>query len=478
MAGRTPLARGFGRRRRELDLTQEELARRVGCARITIRKIEAEQLRPSKQMAELLREHLGVPSGESEGFPAVCPRRERRTRSVEPTYGRHTTFLCSSTSFVGRDRRNRRSVRRLLERGSPCHADRLRRRGQDASRLAGGCARSLDPFKDGVWFIELAPLSDPALVPTHRRLRVGRPRRARPATDGHAAGLAAQQAVAIDAGQLRAFDRSVRQRWRMRCCMPAARHASWRPVAKHLALPASRRTGCRRLNVPGPRRRHQLPIEQLEHFPAVQLFIERATQALATFKVTNANMAAITQICHRLDGIPLAIELAAARVKALSVEQIAARLDDRLGLLTGGSRTALPRHQTLRATIDWSHNLLSEPERLLFRRLSVFTGGWTLEAAEQICAGDGIEPPGVLDLLSHLVDKSLVVLDEPAAEPRYRMLETIRQYAREKLLEANEGECTCATNTCTSSGIGRAHPTHAHNRTAQRVDAASGDRAR
>ena len=165
------------------------------------------------------------------------------------------------------------------------------------------------------------------------------------------------------------------------------------------------------------------------------MFIERALLAQPSFNVTNANAPAVAQICFRLDGIPLAIELAAVRVKVLRVEQIAARLDDRFRLLTNGGRTALPRQQTLRALIDWSHSLLTGPERDLFRQLAVFTGGWTLEAAETVCA-----EMEILELLARLVDKSLVVLDEQAKEPRYRMLETIRQYALEKLLDAQESE--------------------------------------
>ena len=142
------------------------------------------------------------------------------------------------------------------------------------------------------------------------------------------------------------------------------------------------------------------------------------------------------QICRRLDGIPLALELAAARVRMLTAEQIAARLDDRFRLLTGGSRTALPRQQTLRALIDWSYDLLSEPERLLFCQLSVFAGGWTLEAAEAVCPD-----LDVLELLAQLVKKSLVVAEErgDTAETRFRLLETIRQYARDKLLETGRG---------------------------------------
>jgi non-specific serine/threonine protein kinase len=185
----------------------------------------------------------------------------------------------------------------------------------------------------------------------------------------------------------------------------------------------------------------QLPaIEQFSQYEAVQLFIERAMLVQPHFLVTKDNAPAIAQICFRLDGIPLAIELAAARVRALSANQIAKRLDDRFRLLTGGSRTALERHQTLRATIDWSYNLLSGDEKLLLRRLAVFTGGWTLEAAEQVCAGNNdISSQDVLDLLTHLVEKSLVIMEESAGSARYHTLETTRQYAREKLFDSDEG---------------------------------------
>ena len=149
----------------------------------------------------------------------------------------------------------------------------------------------------------------------------------------------------------------------------------------------------------------------------------------------------ITEICRRLDGIPLAIELAAARVRALSVEQIAARLSDRFRLLAGGDRTALPRQQTLRALIDWSYDLLDEDEKALLRRAAVFAGGWTLEAAEAVGAGGPLTEPDVIDVLSRLVEKSLVVLD--AEGGRYRLLETVRQYARERLEESGERNEVC-----------------------------------
>lgn len=173
--------------------------------------------------------------------------------------------------------------------------------------------------------------------------------------------------------------------------------------------------------------------ESLLPCEAVQLFAERAIAVNARFSVTTTNAPAVAQVCQRLDGIPLALELAAARVKVFSAEQIAARLNDSFRLLTGGSRTALPRQQTLRAMIDWSYDLLSEPEQALLRQLSVFAGGWTFEAAEAVCAD-----LDVLELLPQLVNKSLVLADEPQGQVRYRLLETIRQYARDRLLEAGE----------------------------------------
>jgi tetratricopeptide (TPR) repeat protein len=193
------------------------------------------------------------------------------------------------------------------------------------------------------------------------------------------------------------------------------------------------------LSLPDPTRLP--PLDALRNIESVRLFQDRAAAGLPTFSVSSGNAHAVAQICLRLDGIPLAIELAAARVKVLSPEQIVARLDDRFRLLTGGSRSALPRQQTLRALIDWSYDLLDEGERTLLRRLSVFAGGWTLEAAEAVCAdGTTLESWEVLDHLSNLIDKSLVVVDDQSGDPRYRLLLTVRQYAGERLREAGDEE--------------------------------------
>ena len=148
------------------------------------------------------------------------------------------------------------------------------------------------------------------------------------------------------------------------------------------------------LTMPGMAR---LPsVDNLSQYEAVRLFVERATEARPSFAVTNQNAPAVAQICHRLDGIPLAIELAAARIKVLTAEQIAERLDDRFKLLTGGSRTAMPRHQTLSAAIDWTYDLLPDEERALLKRLAVFDGGWALDAAQAICACESVDPYAVL----------------------------------------------------------------------------------
>ncbi|CAG0961538.1 partial Putative HTH-type transcriptional regulator, partial [Anaerolineae bacterium] len=180
-------------------------------------------------------------------------------------------------------------------------------------------------------------------------------------------------------------------------------------------------------------------LDSLAQCESVQFFLERAATVRPDFKLTNQNARAISQVCHRLDGMPLAIELSAARVKLLTVEQIVARLDDRFRLLTGGNRTALPRQQTLRTAIDWSYDMLSTQEQGLFRCLSVFAGGFTIEAVETICSDDDLEAAQVLDVLTELVDKSMLIADTTGrAEARYRMLETIREYAHEKSNEVNE----------------------------------------
>lgn len=180
-------------------------------------------------------------------------------------------------------------------------------------------------------------------------------------------------------------------------------------------------------------------VPSLDQYESVRLFLERAKVIQPQFSLTDQNAKPVVQICRRLGGMPLAIELASARVKMMSVDEIASRLDDRFNLLTSGSRAALPRHQTLRATIDWSYDLLTEPERILFRRLAVFAGGFTLGGVEAVCSDHRLKRGEILDLLGRMVDKSLVVVElSPVSATRYRLLETIHDYARQKLEEAGE----------------------------------------
>ena len=177
---------------------------------------------------------------------------------------------------------------------------------------------------------------------------------------------------------------------------------------------------------------------------AIELFADRARRARPDFSVTDDNAAAVTEICRRLDGMPLAIELAAARVRALSLTEIVDSLHDRFRLLTGGARTAVRRQQTLRASVDWSHALLTEPERILFRRLAAFMGGFDLDAAQAVGGGADVQRHQVLDQLTLLVDKSLVVAEDISGRTRYRLLETVRQYALEKLGESGEADAVRA----------------------------------
>ncbi|MFG3441354.1 ATP-binding protein [Nonomuraea sp. NPDC047897] len=194
------------------------------------------------------------------------------------------------------------------------------------------------------------------------------------------------------------------------------------------ALPLPERDGSR------------LSAEALERSDAVRLFAERAAAVVPGFEVTEDNRDAVARICASLDGIPLAIELAAVRLRALSVEQLLLRLEDRFGLLTAGSRALLPRQRTLRALIDWSHTLCTEQEQLLWGRLSVFAGSLDLEAAEKVCSGDGIAAEEVVDLVIGLVDKSILIREEHQPNVRYRLLETIRQYGRDRLRESGQEE--------------------------------------
>jgi len=336
------------------------------------------------------------------------------------------------TSFVGRRKE-------LLELPGVLASSRLLSMtgagGVGKTRLAVRLARDLvNQFPDGVWLIDLAPLSNPDLVAQTIATAVGvREGPQRSVRDALLESLRHRELLLVLDTCEHLIDACAELADALLRRAPALRIV----VTSREALGVSGETVCRVPSLSLPEALPSVPAAALLDSEATQLFIERASAVDAAFKPTPENADAIARICRRLDGIPLAIELAAARVVVLSPEQIEARLQDRFRLLTGGARTAVARQRTLEATVDWSYHLLSDVERQLLSRLSVFPAAWTLEAAENVCGGDGINKNDVLDLLSRLVSKSLVVVDSDfAGERRYRFLETVRQYAGERLLQA------------------------------------------
>ena len=336
------------------------------------------------------------------------------------------------TAFVGRER-EMQEIERLLE----------------TTRVltltgAGGCGKTrlalqvsaalLHAYPDGVWFVELAAVADPRLVPqaVARALEV-RERQGRTLTQALCDYLASTRTLVL-------LDNAEHL---LEAC--AALVADFIRSCPHVRVLVTSRE---RLDIAGevtyrvpsldvPRSKKKLAPDELLTNESVRLFVDRAQSTRPHFCVTEENAATLASVCRRLDGIPLAIELAAPRLRAMSIEEMDRRLDRCLSLLTSGSRTALPRHRTLRALLDWSYDLLSADEQALLQRLSCFAGGATLQAVEHVCAGDGIEARHILDLLTPLVDKSLVMADEIAGATRYTLLETVRQYASE---HAREGD--------------------------------------
>jgi non-specific serine/threonine protein kinase len=451
--------------RQAAGLSQEALAERAGLSMRAISDLErGRRLRPYPHTVRQLARALRLTSAERvrlevAGRPPVDAAASDMTGDPP-----RTNLPAPVTSFIGREREMNDIARQLA-----------------ATRLltltgAGGCGKTrlalqvaaglIDTYSDGVWLAELAPLTDPTLVSQavvralglqeaagqdilSRLLSILKPKRLLLVLDNceHMADACAHLADAL----LRGCP-NVTVLATSREALGIGGEIVWRVPS--LALPTASTTAV-------------LPAsDDVAAYEAIRLFVERATAVQPQFTLSPLNAPAVVQICRRLDGIPLAIELAAARVRHLTVGQIAARLDNRFGLLTSGGRTALPRQQTLRATIDWSHDLLSDEERVLLRRLAVFTGGCTLEAIETVCAGDerqetdaegyavpsggspaphpstpdprSLAPTAVLDLLGHLVDRSLVLVDDQGSEARYGLLETMREYGRDRLQEAGE----------------------------------------
>lgn len=338
-----------------------------------------------------------------------------------------------ATSFIGRrgalaELRKKLTTARLVSLVGPGGVGKTRL----AIRIAADLKRR---FRDGAWMVELAEVRDPALVGNATLAAVGL--RDQAATDPRAHLLSYLR----DKELLLVVDN----------CEHLLPGAALLVTDVLRAAPGVRVIATSRepLSVPGehvfpipplelPRAQADEPLGQLRQNESVELFTERASAASGSFELTAANQAAVVELCRRLEGLPLAIELAAVRTRVLSAEQILDRLADRFGLLTGGSRAALPRHQTLRTTIEWSHDLLGSEERTLLRRLCVFAGRFTLEDVEPVCASDGVPAAHVLDVLSSLVDKSLVMKEDAPGPACYRLHETMREFAVLKLLEAGE----------------------------------------
>ena len=333
------------------------------------------------------------------------------------------------TSFIGREReideaKQLLSNTRLLTLIGPG--------GTGKTRLALRVAEDLLPsFTDGVWIVELAPLADVSLIPQTIAAIFGlRELPNMPLLGIVMDYLRAKELLLILDNCEHLIDASAQLSDKLLRNCPRLKIIASSREALGIAGETVYRVPS--LSLPDPA---QVTRESVMESESARLFVERATATQSKFDLTDQNASHVVQICYRLDGIPLALELASARVAVFSPEEIAARLGDRFKLLTGGSRTALPRQQTLRALIDWSYDLLSEEEQTLLRQLSVFAGGWTFEAAEAVCSN-----LDVLNLLTQLVNKSLVMAAEQENSTRYHLLETIRQYARDKLLEAGESE--------------------------------------
>jgi predicted ATPase len=397
----------------------------------------AEALRAYEDFRRLLVEQLGADPGPElqEVYLAVLRGERKQDASAEPR--RHGNLRVPLTSFVGRAEEHARIVRQLEEARL---VTLVGPGGVGKTRLATTVAADLaDELSGGVWLTELAPLTEPADVARAVASALGL--REMGLLDGPAAprdpvnrlvdALSATDALIVVDSCEHLLDAvaGLIEELLGRCPRLRVLATSREP----LRVMGEVLSPIRPLGVPEVGD----PLDRIVDCPSVRLFVDRVTAVRPDFRIGDDNTAVVAEICRRLDGLPLAIELASARLRSLSVEQLAARLDDRFRVLTGGSRTELPRHQTLRAVVAWSWHLLDSPERRLVERLAVFPGPVTLGTAQAVCAGGEVAPEALADLLAALVEKSLVQLIE-GPEPRYGMLDTIREYGLERLDETGE----------------------------------------
>jgi predicted ATPase/class 3 adenylate cyclase len=350
---------------------------------------------------------------------------------AQPSASRRNNLPAQLSSFIGREReittiKELLADTRLLTLTGPGGCGKTRLALQVAGELLGN-------YPGGVWLVELAAASDPDVVTQFTAKALGvREQPKRPLVETLADHLRSKRLLLVldNCEHLLDTCASLAGALLKTCFKLQILATSREPIG----VAGEKVWQVSPLGTPAPAR--TMSLQWLCQFEAVRLFRDRAVAVQPRFALTDANAPAVAQICWRLDGIPLAIELAAARISALSAAQIAERLQDSFQLLSRGKRTAMPRHQTMQATIDWSYALLTDAERSLFQRLSVFMGGFDLEAAENVCVGDWIERGQILDLLTQLVEKSLVLSHEQGDATRYRLLEPIRQYTQGRLRES------------------------------------------
>jgi predicted ATPase/DNA-binding SARP family transcriptional activator/tetratricopeptide (TPR) repeat protein len=401
---------------------------------------QADALAAYRRLQNTLADQLGLdPSEKLRNLEQAILRQDARLRAPAREMPNTLTNLpVRVTSFVGRERELGKVTAllgeyRLVTLTGPGGAGKTSLALQVAADAA---AR----FPDGLWLVRLASVEDPAALHEVVAESVGAQRPAGGVTESLVGYLRDRSAlVVLDNCEhlvqacAELAERLLTSGSRLRLLV-TSREPLRVPGEVQLAVPP--------LAVPPP----DATAEQARQYGAVRLFCDRATSVNPHLRVDAAVVADIGRICRQLDGLPLALELAAARAATLSIGDLATHLDDRFRLLTGGARTAEARQKTLRATVDWSHQLLTEPERVLFRRLSVFHGGWTLEAAEAVTADESLPRGDVLDLIAALVDRSMVQADTGEGEGRFRMLETLRQYAAERASDAGESERLAAAH--------------------------------
>jgi predicted ATPase/class 3 adenylate cyclase len=397
--------------------------------------IVLDDLPPSVELRDLGWHRLRDLARPEHIFQVVAPDLPHAFPALKSLEGIPNNLPRQLTTFIGREREIA-EVKRLL---AEAHLLTVTGTGGNGkTRLSLEVAAGLlDEYPGGVWLLELASVADPVLVPQILATTVGvREEAGRPLLSTLVDHLRPKRALLLFDNCEHLIDACARLADALLHACPQLKiMASSREL---LGLTGEVAFRIPALSMPDPRRVPSL--ERIMEYEAIHLFVDRAAAVKPGFMLTEDNVVAVAQICQRLDGIPLAIELAAARVRSLSVHQISAHLDERFRLLTGGSRTAMARHQTLRGLIDWSYSLLSGAERTVLRRLSVFVGGWTLAAGEAVGAGHGVDRDEMVELLARLVDKSLVLMDDQGPDGRYRLLETIRQYGLDKLAETTETE--------------------------------------